>query len=413
MVMPPVLDRTASMLVKGYRYGIDHRHGSEARAFRTRVLGRPAVCAIGEEAVRLLYNEALFERRGVLPRPVQASLTGIDAVHTLDGPAHEHRKAMLVSAARDGLGDLTAHTAKAWDEATSRWQTAEEVVLFDEIAQLIMTGACTWLGIPVTERELRSRADDMIAMVDGFATMSPRHVRARRARKRSEAWMERLVSAVRSGQQPAAPGTALELVANHRDERGAPLPPRMSAVELLNLIRPTVAVTWFAVFGAHAMRDSPEARERLLAGTGDDLEAFVHELRRAYPFAPYVGGRALADVALPDLIVRRDDLLLIDVYGHHHDSRLWPDPYEFRPERFDHTAVGEYDLIPQGGGDPASGHRCPGEPATIALLETLLPRLAAYPHRTPPQDLSISLRRVPARVASGYVMAPTRAWPAA
>jgi fatty-acid peroxygenase len=408
MVTPPVFDWTAVMLAKGYRYGTDRRRGSDALAFRTRVLGHDAVCAIGAEAVRELYDPLLFERRGVLPRPVQATLTGLDAVHTLDGVKHLHRKEMMLPAARDGLGDLTAHTAKAWDEAVSRWRTTGDVVLFDEIAKVIMVGACGWVGVPLAADEARTRVDDMIAMVDGFAAVSPRHLRARRARTRSETWLEGVVEAVRDGRQPADPDSALAVVAHHRDEDDRLLPAHVASIELLNLIRPAVAVAWFVMFGAHAMRASPVSRERLVMGDQAYLETFVHELRRHYPFAPYVGGRATTDVALPDLDVRPGDLLLIDVYGHHHDQRLWPDPYRFRPERFENVEIGEYDLIPQGGGDPSTGHRCPGEPATIALLETLLPRLAGHPHHTPPQDMSISLRRVPARVASGYVMAPAR-----
>jgi fatty-acid peroxygenase len=402
-----VIHQTAAMMVKGYEYGAYRRRRTGTRAFRTRVLGRRAVCAIGEDAVLALYDPSRFERHGVLPRSVQKTLTGIDAVHTLDGPAHQHRKAMMVANASRDLDDLAAHTAKAWDEAVGRWPSTGNVVLFEEAAEVIMRGACAWAGVPLPESEARSRAADMVAMVDGFATASPRHLQARRARRRSEAWLARLISETRDGWRSDEPETVLGNLAAHRDVDGRPLSPRLCAVELLNLIRPAVAVAWFVMFGGHAMRRTPAARIRLRDGDEAFLAAFIHELRRQYPFAPYVGGRALADVALPDLVVRRGELLLIDVYGHHHDPGLWPDPDRFRPERFDDAAIGAYDLIPQGGGDPHTGHRCPGEPATIALLETLLPRLAGQAHTTPPQDMSISLRRVPARVASGYVLTPS------
>ncbi|HYJ66636.1 MAG TPA: hypothetical protein VEX15_03125 [Nocardioidaceae bacterium] len=47
-----MFDQTAVMLVKGYRYGTDRRRHTGASAFHTRILGRRAVCAIGEDAVR-------------------------------------------------------------------------------------------------------------------------------------------------------------------------------------------------------------------------------------------------------------------------------------------------------------------------------------------------------------------------
>jgi fatty-acid peroxygenase len=63
-------------------------------------------------------------------------------------------------------------------------------------------------------------------------------------------------------------------------------------------------------------------------------------------------------------------------------------------------------LVPQGGGDPRTGHRCPGEKITIALLAALVVRLAELDYDVPEQDLGISLRRIPARPRSGFVLVP-------
>jgi fatty-acid peroxygenase len=98
-------------------------------------------------------------------------------------------------------------------------------------------------------------------------------------------------------------------------------------------------------------------------------------------------------------------MVLLDLYGQDHDPDLWDDPYAFRPERFLGHDIGEFELIPQGGGDPRTGHRCPGEDVVVALLSALAVRLAQLRFDVPEQDLSISLRRVPARPASGVVLA--------
>jgi fatty-acid peroxygenase len=60
--------------------------------------------------------------------------------------------------------------------------------------------------------------------------------------------------------------------------------------------------------------------------------------------------------------------------------------------------------VPQGGGDPRTGHRCPGEQISVGLLAALAVRLARLEFDVPDQDLSISLRRIPARPASGVVL---------
>jgi fatty-acid peroxygenase len=64
--------------------------------------------------------------------------------------------------------------------------------------------------------------------------------------------------------------------------------------------------------------------------------------------------------------------------------------------------------VPQGAGDPRTGHRCPGEDVTVALLSALAVRLARLGYTLPEQDLRISLRRIPARPASRVVMTGVR-----
>ena len=144
----------------------------------------------------------------------------------------------------------------------------------------------------------------------------------------------------------------------------------------------------------------PDTRARI-AGSDEYAAAFGHEVRRFYPFTPFLGGRAARDLFFQRTAFPRGTTILLDVYGQHHDPRVWPEPYAFRPERFLDRPLGEFELIPQGGGDPRTGHRCPGEQITIALLGTLAQRLARLEYYLPPQDLTIDLARIPARVGSG------------
>jgi fatty-acid peroxygenase len=107
---------------------------------------------------------------------------------------------------------------------------------------------------------------------------------------------------------------------------GELLSPHVAAVELLNVIRPTVAVCWFVAFAGHALHRRSELRQPLRSG-GDFAVAFAHELRRFYPFAPFIGGRAVRDLTWEGEPVAAGSLVLLDLYGQNHDSRLWTDPY--------------------------------------------------------------------------------------
>jgi len=279
-------------------------------------------------------------------------------------------------------------------------------VLFDESSRLITRALCAWSGAPLNDIDTEEMAHDLVAMVDGFASPGRRHLRARRARSRQEERLARLVEAVRNGTEAAPADSVLAAVVAHRDAEGQPLDPHTAAVEVLNVLRPAVAVTWFLTFAAHALHRWPEHRELLAVGERGYARAFAHEVRRFYPFAPFVGGLAADDLLWDGRDSPAGSMVLLDLYGQNHDPDLWPKPYTFDPGRFVGREPDRDELVPQGGGDPATNHRCLGEDLTLTVLETLVPLLAAYHYDVPDQDLTIPLRRMPTAPRSGFVMTP-------
>jgi fatty-acid peroxygenase len=402
----PRLENGFKLLTKGYGWLPDKRRASGRRTVPTRLGGRPVTALEGPEAARFLYDEAHVHRSHAVPEPVQATLFGKGAVHTLDGEAHRVRKAMFVALLmrEDGIAALTQRVTAAWDDAVAEWTRRSHVVLFDEAGRVLAGAVCRWAGVPVTDEEVPGIALDLLAMVDGFATGGPRHFRARQARGRREAWLAQLVTDVRAGTVTVPAGSAVEVVARHRGADGEQLDPRVAAVELLNIIRPTTAISWLVAFSGHALIRWPENRQRLAEGDASFAEAFAHEVRRFYPFAPFIGGRAPRETEWDGVRIPKDSMVLLDLYGQNHDAELWGDPYAFRPDRFLGRDIGAFELVPQGGGDPRTGHRCPGEQMTVALLAALAVRLARLDVDVPQQDVSISLRRIPARPASGIVL---------
>ncbi|GIM97016.1 cytochrome P450 [Paractinoplanes toevensis] len=390
------LDQTLAIPIKGYSWLPDLRRRTHGQPATIRVLGRPAVAIGGPTAAEFFYTAGNIERHGAIPGPVLDTLFGRGAVHTLDGRAHELRKALFVALLLgNGVDTLAKHVGEAFDEAADRWRGGPSVDLFDETAKVISEAVGRWVGVPREERDPDALASDMVAMVDGFATAGPRHARARLARRRREHRWARLIEEVRRDEPGPSP---LSAIAHHTAD-GYLMDARTAAVEVINIIRPATAVTYLIAFAAHALERQPRIRARL----ADDRYAlaFVHEVRRFYPFVPFLGGRAARDLYFQRTDIPRGGLVLLDVYGQHHDERVWPEPYVFRPERFVDRPVGEFELIPQGGGDPRTGHRCPGEQITVAVLQTIAQRLARLEYYLPPQDLSIDLSRIPARVADG------------
>jgi fatty-acid peroxygenase len=132
---------------------------------------------------------------------------------------------------------------------------------------------------------------------------------------------------------------------------------------------------------------------------------FVQEVRRFYPFGPFVGARVRNDFTWRRYSFRKGTLVLLDIYGTNHDSRLWVLPNRFLPERFENRNDTPYDLIPQGGGNTKYGNRCPGEVLTIKIMKLGMKFLTNHlDYEVPVQDLSYSLSRIPTLPKSRFIM---------
>ncbi|MGK9264967.1 cytochrome P450 [Sinorhizobium meliloti] len=132
----------------------------------------------------------------------------------------------------------------------------------------------------------------------------------------------------------------------------------------------------------------------------EEIEGFVEEVRRLYPFFPFVGARLRKDLVWQGHSLGKDDWLLLDLYGTTHDARLFPQPAVFNPKRESSWRNGDFRFIPQGGGRPETNHRCPGEKMTVAILqETLKLICRSRPVRITPADANIPLGSIPASPA--------------
>jgi fatty-acid peroxygenase len=404
-----LLDRTIALFVEGYTFMARRYRRWGSRAFETRLLGRRTVVMAGPDAVRLFYDGAKIEQARMVPRPIGRTLFGEGAVHFLEGEAHRHRKAMFLSLVTpDAVAALAAATGRRWEAAADRWTPTSRVVLFDEAVQVLGSAVFAWSGIPVERTDTERRSRDLVTIVDGFGSIGLRHLRARLARIRSDRWACRLIADVRAGKLHPPAGSALEVIARHRDLDGRPLDQEVAAHELLNVVRPTIAVAYFVAFSALAMHLHPEWRPRLASGDDDVLEAFAHEVRRFYPFAPALSAKARREFSWHGHRFTPGRLVMLDIFGTNRDEEAWPGADRFDPYRFIGREPDPVAYVPHGDGDPVVSHRCAGEGVTTELLKTATRHLARLRYDIPPQDLRVPLTRMPTRPLSGFVMTNVR-----
>ena len=166
-------------------------------------------------------------------------------------------------------------------------------------------------------------------------------------------------------------GDILSLIMRARTEDGEALSDRELRNELMTLVLAGHETTANQLAWAwERLVRNPEPYERLVtavrdgAGDADDvIEETITEAMRSRPVIPITGRRVSVPWRLGDYAVPAGTPVAVSILLLHHREDLYPDPFEFRPERWRGRKPGTYEWIPFGGGT----RRCLG--AALAMAE--------------------------------------------
>jgi fatty-acid peroxygenase len=437
MPIDRTLDNTLALFSDPYGFipSRARRFGSDV--FETRLLLRPTICMTGAAAAEVFYDPARFQRAGTAPEPLRARLFGKRAAQTFDAAVHHATHAISMRAlAPERVDALARSVGLCWRDAASRWPAAIETPLYAAAQAVLTRAACAWAGVPLAEADVRRRSAQLLALYDDAPRGLGAHLNSRRSRNRAEAWLRREIERVRLTAPPewikspdpagsgysmapyavgaisnlsalGPPRNALHDVATHRDEQGRLLPAEVAAGQLLDILRPAVAVSVFIVFAVHALLFNPALRHQLLDRDAACRDRFANEVRRYYPFFPAVMAVVREDFEWKGFLFQRGRRALLDLYGTNHDPRIWSRPAVFDPDRFLAPAPLPLELIPQGGAHAATGHRYPGERATMVTINATLDFLLNHARWVAtPHDDRIHTRRLPALPRATLLVGP-------
>jgi fatty-acid peroxygenase len=409
MTAPPTerLDRSVSLLREGYSFISNRCERFNSDIFVTRLMLTRVVCVRGSEAAKMFYSDRLT-RVGAMPVTALKLLQDFGSCQMLDGREHRRRKSMFLSM----MGQAEAEKVGRLFE--QRWKEeigagAGRVVLFDFSRHLLTKVALEWAGLPVAGRHLKRRRDEFSAMIEGAGSVGPALWKGLWLRSRCESWARGLVKMVRSHRLQIPPDAPLSAIVFHRDSYGQLLDVKIAAVETINLLRATVAVSRFIVFAAKALYEHPELRVQLRSDNGN-VALFAEETRRTAPFFPFIGGRVAREFDFQGHSFKSGDWVLLDLFGTNRDARNWPEANAFCPAQLRGADFREgFKIVPQGAGNPAVTHRCPGESLAVELIKSAIRMLTwELEYDIPEQDLSVNLQEIPALPKSGFVMTDVR-----
>lgn len=344
---------------------------AEPAAARAVVAGDPAVYRAGDA-------------NGIV-RPV----VGAASLLVLDGDEHRGHRRILMPAFAAGHAHAFAETVEGITrERISHWPVGETISLQDEMEAISFEAILSVaVGAEPDDRleRLRCLMPEMMRRCASPFTLLPWFRRElggitpyARLRRVLDEMDEVLLDGIR--ERRAAPDPwpdAMGLLAAAHDDEGRPLSDREIRDELVTLLMAGYETTTSGLaWSFERLMRSPEALERLRDEIkGDDhgyLDAVIKETLRLRTVVPVVARKVSEPVEVGGHRVEAGSVLMASAYLLHRDPEVYPDPFEFRPERFleGDPPAGAY--IPFGGGT----RRCLGagfaEEEMRVVLRTVL-----------------------------------------
>ena len=351
--------------------------------FTVRLAGfPPTVVTADREAIRELFTgDPLTKHHGNdLLRP----FLGDHSLLMLEPAEHLARRRLeLPSFHGESIRNYSDRISELAAEEVASWAQGEVVRVHPRARKLTLTVILELvLGVhdPKLAAEITRRFDSLNTKATNLAQFMPPWITARswwnlpaRAAYAQIDGVRRLfeahVASTRADPELEQRRDVLALLVQARDEDGEGLADHELRDELMTLIAAghettATAIAWAADLLAHNPEVADQLRARLAEGDREYLKAAAKEVLRARTVIYASAARhSLQPLRVGEWVVGPDALVLVDAQGIHADPGLYPEPDQFRPERFLGEQPDGYSYVPFGGG----AHRCLG--AALAMME--------------------------------------------
>jgi cytochrome P450 family 135 len=288
-------------------------------------------------------------------------VVGRRSILVLDGAEHlQHRRILLPVVGRHAQR-YEGMIAEVTRGRIAEWRPGSEIKLLDEMERIsfdvIMRIAFGSDGRSEHEQELRTLIPEMMDRCESAFTLLPwfrrelggisPYARLMRFIDRVDRVLYEAIEERRADPLADVREDALSLLVRATYEDGAPLEDEVVRDELLTLLMAgyettTAGLTWSFERLLRAPDKLARLNSELERGDRTYLEAVVKEALRRRPVIPVAARKALAPIELLGYELPAGSVLMVGIYLIHSDPEIYPDPLEFRPERF-------LDRDPEGG----------------------------------------------------------------
>ncbi|HXF00454.1 MAG TPA: cytochrome P450 [Solirubrobacterales bacterium] len=390
----------APAIVQGLRYARDplrfftrlHRRFGNVFSLSFPYFGRIVYVADPGIVKRVFTGDAALFHAGEANATVLEPTLGPGSVLTLDEAEHLRQRKLLLPPFHGervtGYGDLIREITERDVES---WPLGEPFALRPHTQRITLAVILRAVfGIRDDERFARAavlvgqfaRRADLITQAPwlrrNLGRFSP-WSRFQRARAGLDEFIYEEIAARRAEPSGAEHDDVLSLLLEARHDDGRPMSDEELRDELVTVVgagheTTATALAWAVERILRTPRVLARLRASVEAGEDDYLDATIKETLRARPVIVDVARKLTAPAEIGGYELSPGTFVLPAIAALHYREDLYPEPHEFRPERFLDGKVDNYAWIPFGGGV----RRCVG--AAFAqyemrvILRTLLER---------------------------------------
>jgi cytochrome P450 len=350
----------------GYTRWFGARFG---RITAPRFPGFPLIVSVAEpELVRQVFaGDPRAFHSGESSKAVLEPTVGANSLLTLDEEPHMRQRKLL-------LGPFHGESIRRWEDTiravterdVATWVPGQPFALHDHTREITLEVILrTVFGVREQARFDRARGlvrefADRAHLISVFpflrrdvGRLSP-WVRFQRAREGLDTFLYEEIERRRTVPDLAERDDVLSLLLRATDEDGEPMSRQELRDELVTVLAAGHETTATAVaWGFERLLRTPRVLGRLTDSLshGDEyLDATIKETLRIRPVVTDVSRKLTQDIELAGLRIPAGALVMPAIAAMHFREDLYPEPDEFRPERFLERTPDTYTWIPFGGG---------------------------------------------------------------